>query len=280
MKDEQKPFAWQMNADGPETYEQYIVPTWMRDWSEDLLAAGGIRPGIRVLDAACGTGIVARKAAILVGSGGRVAGLDANEGMLRVAKRCAEVEGTSAINWYNSDISRMPFSPEEFDLVLCHQGLQFFPDRNAALREMARVLAPGGRLAVGVWGREEKSPFVVAVHDVLGKYLGEDSTVLFKKACSLCDREELESLVRGAGFSGIHTRIETKICRHPSLKELLPAYFSVFPVAADIMAMQEEERSRMFRDLEAALNVCREGEGLATPTENYILTAEKRQSDP
>lgn len=277
MVDEQKPFAWRMNTDGPETYEQYIVPTWMRDWSEDLLAAGGIRPGMRVLDVACGTGIVARKAAGLAGPSGRIAGLDTNEGMLRVARRCAGAEGCGTIEWYSGDASRMPFAPDEFELVLCHQGLQFFPDRKTALREMARVLLPGGRLALGVWGRAEKSPFVVAVHDVLGKYLGEEATVLFEKACSLSDRDELESLVRGAGFSRIRTRIETKICRHPSLAGLLPAYFSIFPVAADIAAMEEETRARMFRDLEAALAVCREGEGLATPTENYILTAEKRQ---
>ena len=93
MTDKQKPFVWQMNTDGPETYERYIVPTWMLDWTDDLLAAGGVGPKKRVLDVACGTGIVARTAAGRVGPGGRVAGLDANEGMLRVAGACARREG-------------------------------------------------------------------------------------------------------------------------------------------------------------------------------------------
>ena len=120
---------------------QYIVPTWMADWSSDLIGAGGVGPGKRVLDVACGTGIVARKAAGLVGPGGRIAGLDLNEGMLRVARECAGREGATAIEWYHGDVSRMPFSSGEFDTVLCQQGLQFFPDKAAALREMNRVLA-------------------------------------------------------------------------------------------------------------------------------------------
>jgi len=277
MTDEQKPFVWQMNTDGPETYERYIVPTWMLDWTEDLIAAAGVGPGTQVLDVACGTGIVARKAAGLIGPGGRVAGLDANEGMLTVAGTCARKEGLAAVEWYCGDVSRMPFSPGEFDAVLCHQGLQFFPDKTAALREMARVLTPGGRLALGVWGRAEKSPFVMAINGVLGDYLGEDATALFRKACSLSDRPVLQKLVRDAGFVNIRARRRVKMCRHPSLAELLPAYFSVFPVAREIAAMPEEERAKMFSSLVTALADCREGEGLATPTENIILTAEKRR---
>jgi len=275
MTDEQKPFKWQMNTDGPKTYERYIVPTWMLDWTEDLITAGGVGPKKRVLDVACGTGIVARKAASRVGPGGRVAGLDANEGMLTVAGACAREEGLAAIEWYRSDVSCMPFSPGEFDTVLGHQGLQFFPDRHAALREMARVLVPGGRLALGVWGRAEKSPHVGVICDVIGRYFGEDATSLFKKACSLSNRTDLENLVRDAGFSGIRIKAGVKIARHPSLAELLPAYFSIFPVAAEISAMQEEDRARMFLEMATALAPYCENDGLAVPTENYIVTAEK-----
>jgi ubiquinone/menaquinone biosynthesis C-methylase UbiE len=278
MTDNQKTFAWQMNTDGPETYERYIVPTWMLDWTGDLVTAGGVGPKTRVLDVACGTGIVARTVAGRVGPGGRVAGIDANEGMLQVAGRCARQEGLTAIEWYQSDVSCMPFSPGEFDAVLCHQGLQFFPDKIAALREMARVLAPGGRLALGVWGRPDRCPYVIAVSGVLEEYLGADSTTLFRQASSLSDRNELLGLVRDAGFSDIHIRAETKISRHPSLTELLPAYFSIFPVAAEISAMQEEERSRMFCCMTTALESYRENDGLAVPTENYIVTARTRQS--
>lgn len=278
MEGNQKPFVWQMNTNGPDTYERYIVPTWMADWASDLIRAGGVGPGKRVLDAACGTGIVARKAAGIVAPGGRITALDANEGMLRVARICADKEGTPAIGWYPGDICCMPFASSEFDTVLCQQGLQFFPDRAAALQEMKRVLAPGGRLALAVWGRPEKSPHVPVICDVFAKYFGEDSTTMFRVACSLSDKRVLRKLVRDAGFSSIRIRAGVRIARHPSFSEFLPAYFSVFPIAAQITAMPEERRNELFRCLESSLAAYRENDGLAVPTENYILTAENGQA--
>lgn len=271
-------FKWQMNTDGPETYEQYIVPTWMIDWSSDLIDAGNVGPKKQVLDVACGTGIIARKAVSLVGPDGRIAGVDFNEGMLRVARRCAEQEGATAIEWYQSDVTCMPFSSGEFDTVLCQQGLQFFPDRTVALREMKRVLAPGGTLALSVWGRPKESPHVIAICDVFTDFFGEDSTTIFQVACSLSNHQVLQNLVQEAGFSNIQIQFGVKIARHPSLAELLPAYFSVFPVAAQIAAMPEDERTRMFRCIETKLTAWQENDGLAVPTENCILTAENGHS--
>lgn len=274
MTDTAESFRWQMNTSAPDMYEQYIVPTWMADWASELIDAGGAGPGSRVLDAACGTGIVARKAAGCVGPGGRIAALDLSDGMLRVAQRCAAQEGARGIEWYQADVSRMPFSSGEFDVVLCHQGLQFFPDKGAALQEMRRVLAPGGRLALGVWGRPEQSPHVPVIFKVFTEFFGEESTAVFRVACSLSDHRVLQDLVSKAGFSDIRIRYAVKVARHPCLAELLPAYFSVLPVAAQIAALPDEERARMFRCMETNLADWREDEGLAVPTENCILTAQ------
>ena len=273
LQDKQTTFRWQMNTDGPETYERYIVPTWMADWTPGLIEAGCVGPKKRVLDVACGTGIVARKAAGIVGPDGRIAALDLNEGMLRVAGRCAGSEGATAIEWYHSDVARMPFSSGEFDTVLCQQGLQFFPDKAAALREMKRVLAPEGTLALSVWGRAGMCPHVMAICEVFSEYFGEDSTTIFKVASSLSNPEVLQHLVQDAGFSRIRIRSEVRIARHPSLANLLPAYFSALPVAAQIAALPEEERTRMFRCIETRLAGWRENDGLAAPVENCILTA-------
>ena len=280
MTDDPGRFAWKMTTGGPDTYEQYIVPAWMEGLVPGLIRAGRVGPGKRVLDAACGTGIVARRAAALVAPGGRIAALDANGGMLRVARQCAEREGTESIAWHPGDIARMPFGPGEFDTVLCQQGLQFFPDRPAALREMNRVLAPGGRLALSVWGRAEKSPHVPVICEVFSEYLGEESTTVFRVACSLSDRTLLQSLVRDAGFTGIRIRAIVLTARHPCLAELLPAYFSVFPVAAQIAAMPDEERNAMFCRIAASLADYTEDGGLAVPTEHYLLTADKRSAGP
>ncbi len=264
-----------MNTDGPETYERYIVSTWMTDWTPELITAGSIGPDTRVLDVACGTGIVARMAADIPGKNGRYFGIDINEGMLRLARRYAAEKGLKC-GFYLGNATRMPFSSGVFDIALCQQGLQFFPDRSAALQEMNRVLAPGGTLALSVWGRAEKSPHVGAICEAFTKYLGEDSTTMFSVACSLSDPDLLQKLVEDAGFSSIQIRTGVKTARHPSLTEFLPAYFSIFPVAAQITAMSDEKRTRMFRSIERTLEPWMENEGIAVPTENCILTAVKR----
>jgi ubiquinone/menaquinone biosynthesis C-methylase UbiE len=273
VKTGQQPFVWQMQAGGPETYERIMVPVWMADWADDLIQAGEVVPGKKVLDVACGTGIVARRAAGLVGPRGRIAGLDANEGMLCVAGKCAERECCPQIEWHRGDVCDMPFLPGEFDTVLCQQGLQFFPDKPGALRVMARVLAPGGRLALCVWGRFESAPHVVILSDILGRYLGNAATAMFMAACSLADNAELRTLVQNAGFTGVHIRSAVKVARHPSLVEFLPAYLSIFPIAADIAALPEDQRARMFSDIAAAMSNLVDDDGLAMPTENHILTA-------
>ena len=155
-----------MNTSGPEMYEQYVVLTWMADWSEDLIEAGQVGRKKQVLDVACGTGIVARKAAGLVRTGGRIAALDLSKGMLWVARECAAREGATTIEWYHGDVSRMPFSSGEFETILCRQGLQFFPDKAGALREMKRVLALKGTRALSVWDRPEESPHVPVIIEV------------------------------------------------------------------------------------------------------------------
>jgi ubiquinone/menaquinone biosynthesis C-methylase UbiE len=266
---------WQMNSTGPEAYERYIVPAWMGEWAQALVETGGIGPGKRVLDVACGTGIVARKAIPLVGSSGKVAGLDANRGMLRVAKQFAELEDMHAIEWHQGNASCLPFNRAEYDVVLCQQGLQFFPDRTVALREMARVMVPGGRLAISVWRSLDRSPFLAVLADVIGRYLGADSTALFHASCSLADREELRTLLSNAGFRDIRIRLEVKMARYPSLAEFLPGYLSVFPFAAEVAVMKDADRTEMFRRMSTSLSDYMDDYGLAAPMESHVITASR-----
>lgn len=276
IEENKSAFNWQMSTDGPETYEECIVSTWMEDWSPDLIDAGHIGPNQRVLDVACGTGILARKAIGLVGQEGRFACVDLNEGMLRVACKCAEQTGVTGVEWHHCDVTKMPFFNGEFDIVLCQQGLQFFPDKLAALQEIKRVLVPHGILALSVWGRPEKSPHVMVICDVFTEFFGPDSTQMFKVACSLSSPDVLSNLIMEAGFSDICIRTDVKIARHPSFARFLPAYFSIFPVASLISKLTDEERSRMFHLIEKELAPWIENGALAVPTENNILTARIR----
>ncbi|MDR3436773.1 methyltransferase domain-containing protein [Telmatospirillum sp.] len=264
---------WRITNTGPEAYERYIVPAWMGEWAGDLVQTGGVRPGKRVLDVACGTGVVAREALKAAGAGIDVTGVDMDEGMLRAAERFAARDGLGAIDWRRGEATRIPADPATYDIVFCQQGLQFFPDRPAALREMARVMRPGGRLALSVWRSLDRSPFLAVLADILGRRFGAGAAAVFHASCALTDRESLRTLVRDAGFHDIHIRIEAKVARYPSLTDFLPGYLAVFPIATAIAAMNDAARAELFEQMVTSLASYVDDDGLAAPMESHVLTA-------
>ena len=133
-----------------EIYEQHLVPAIFRPWAHLLVERADPQSGERVLDVACGTGIVARLAASQVCLGGHVTAMDLNPGMLAVARTLPQAGG-APIEWSEADATDMPLSSGVFDVICCQLGLQYFPDRPQALREMRRVAAPDGRLLLLVW---------------------------------------------------------------------------------------------------------------------------------
>jgi ubiquinone/menaquinone biosynthesis C-methylase UbiE len=160
---------WQVAGNAALAYEAHLVPAIFAAWAPRLLGSATPATGERVLDVACGTGVVARLAAERVGPRGRVAGLDLNPGMLAVAAS-RPVTGAPT-GWVQASAGRMPFPDHSFQVVCCQAGLQFFPDRPAALAEMARVLAPGGRLAALVWRSIDHSPGFAALAGPVGALL-------------------------------------------------------------------------------------------------------------
>jgi len=113
--------TFRISIERAEAYEAQFVPALFEEWAGRLVAAAGVSPGHRVLDIACGTGIVARTAAGVVGDGENVVGLDLNEAMLTVARRVRPDLG-----WRQGDAARLPFPDRSFDVVLCQSGLMFF----------------------------------------------------------------------------------------------------------------------------------------------------------
>lgn len=152
----------QLRGTGAEMYERGLVPAIFAPWAAVLIKQAALQRGERVLDVACGTGVVARLAAKPVGSTGRIIGLDKDAERLAVACSLPPVPGVS-LEWQESNALAMPFADASFDALLCQQGLQFFPDRPAALREMHRALVPGGRLILSVWGSLEQCPGYAAL---------------------------------------------------------------------------------------------------------------------
>ncbi len=149
-----------------EIYEHHAVPAIFARWAPELVELAGVQPGERVLDVACGTGVVTRLLADRVGSTGRVVGLDLNAGMLAAA-RAAAVNPT--IEWLEGNVMSMSLPDATFDAVVCQQGFQFFPDKPLALREMRRVLVSGGRLALSVWRSVEQVPGFRVLQEALAR---------------------------------------------------------------------------------------------------------------
>jgi ubiquinone/menaquinone biosynthesis C-methylase UbiE len=176
-----------------EIYERHMVPAIFARWAPDLVEAAGVRPGDRALDVACGTGMVTRLLAERVGPGGTVVGLDINPEMLAVARRAAPQPN---IAWVEGSAIRMALPDATFDQVLCEQGLQFMPDRPAALAEMRRVLKPGGRLALSCWCAVEYMPGYLALEQALARRIGPEQAAL--PPFSLGDADTLRSLVTSA----------------------------------------------------------------------------------
>jgi ubiquinone/menaquinone biosynthesis C-methylase UbiE len=246
------PERWQLEGDSAERYERYLVPAVTLPWAVDLVERVGLEPGDRVLDVACGTGAVARVAAARVGDGGRVVGVDVNGAMLRVARaRLPELE------WCEGSVLGLPFADGEFDVVLCQLGLQFFPDGPAALREMRRVIASGGRFGASVYSEIERNPAADALADALDRHFGEGAARAKRHEHSLGDRVEFRALLATAGFAEVRIETIARRARFVSAQEWVRIQFAATPLAALVEGREPSERERLIglvsMDVEAKL---------------------------
>jgi SAM-dependent methyltransferase len=141
---------YSLTGSAPEMYERNMVPAIFAPFAKGLLEFANLLAGEYVLEVAHGTGIVARLAWPQVAPSGHVVGLDVNAAMLEVARSASEEVG-APIAWQEGDIAWLPMADGAFDVSLCRHGLQYFPDRHAALTEMHRMLRASGRLVLSVW---------------------------------------------------------------------------------------------------------------------------------
>lgn len=253
-----------------EIFERYSVRYLLGPWASFLIGVAGIRAGERVLDVACGTGAVARLAAERVGAAGQVTGLDLNGAMLAVARSLPPAAGP-LITWVEGNAVAMQFSDAGFDIVLCQQGLQFFPDELAALREMHRVLVPGGRLVLSVW--KSKGIYDTAVSNALERYAGGNVAALFCASRDVPNADELRHLILEAGFGGVDIRPATMMMRLPSLEEYTMCHLASTPVASTVAALSRESREALRNDIAKQLQPYVDGEGIVFPEEINIATA-------
>jgi ubiquinone/menaquinone biosynthesis C-methylase UbiE len=267
--------AWHSTLTPAERYERYLAQGLLGDWTAALVALGNPQLGDRVLDVACGTGIVARAVAPYVGASGLVTGLD------RLADRLAYARVLAAglpIEWREADACAIPFPEAAFTLVLCQQGLNHIADKVAAVREMHRVLVPGGRLALTVWSTIEHLPAFAAwvsaleVHPHLAKTLAEQRAVMSFAATRLRD------LLIDAGFMEVAVRRDVRMGRCASSAELVQQHVGLLMVADGerlIDTLDEAAREEVLAMARRRLQAYEDLDGLAVPMEAWVATAQK-----
>lgn len=241
-------FDESFGANPAENYEIFFVPVIGEPLAEDLVERMAIRSTDRVLDVACGTGIVARLAARSAAPPGKIAGLDPNAAMLAVARRTAPA--SAAIEWYEAPAERMPLPDASFDVIVCQMGVQFMADPRAGLAEMRRVLADGGRLWLSLPGPATGIFAVLAT--AMGRHIGPAAKGFVNKVFSLHDTAEIEQLLRGAGFRDVAVEATVRELELPPAPAFLRQYIHSTPLVGVLSQTPAEAQAAMEQEVLSA----------------------------
>ncbi len=258
-----------------EAYELYQVPALFEPFALELIARAAPQPGERVLDLACGTGVVARHIAPAVLPGGHVDALDVNVAMLAVAQDVAHRAG-AAITFHHGDMQALPFADGTYHLVTCQQGLQFVPDRAAAVGELRRVLRDGGRAVVNCWGPIEHSPLYAAMAPIVRRQLGVPA---LEVPFGLSDADELRALFTAAGFGAVQLEPVGLTTRYPQPDQFATLFLtsivaSIATLHETTLAAREQLIAALRGELDRVLQDFIVGDEVHSPRQTQIVCAQ------
>jgi ubiquinone/menaquinone biosynthesis C-methylase UbiE len=256
-------------------YDEIMVPRWFEPWARLLLDKVSPEVGQNVLDVACGPGTVTRLAAQRVGPHGSVTGCDLSPSMLELARAKNPLDDSAPIEYLERPADALGVSDDAFDLVTCQQGLQFFPDRSAALAEMRRVVRPGGKLGIAVWCSIEDCPPFLALANAVRQVLGTEVADSYQGGpWGLADSASLVRLANDSGFTNIEVR-----------KYELPVVFDGGPgqllltlratsVAATLAKLSKEEQTALASALEETSRNITVNGVVRSHTASHVLLAQ------
>jgi ubiquinone/menaquinone biosynthesis C-methylase UbiE len=238
----------------PEAYHRMLGPMFFAPYASDLATRVARHAPARVLELACGTGIVTSALAALLPDSAIVA-TDLNQPMIDFARGVVPTHPNLA--WKQADACALPFPDAGFDAVVMQFGLMFVPDRLLALREARRVLRPGGRLHFSVWDRVEANPTAAATRDTISRLVPGDWSSFYEVPFGCNDQEMLRQLVTDAGFRDMTLETVTLDARAASARDAAVGLVTGTPALAAI-------REQGVRDLEpiidaVAVAIAREG---------------------
>ena len=239
----------------PENYDRYLGPMFFHDYADDMAGRLEVRSGMRVLETACGTGIVTRRLVARLAGQGRLVATDLNEPMLAYA--ATMMPPSERLEWQQADATKLPFDDRSFDAVICQFGLMFFPDKAAGVREAFRVLRPGGCFLVSVWDRIEDNPVPRITHETLTTFFPADPPQFYTVPFSLHDPTIVERLLADARFADIRWERLDRVGVSPAAADVVVGLIEGNPIYLAIMerlpAAVEDIKAAVVRNLAATL---------------------------
>jgi ubiquinone/menaquinone biosynthesis C-methylase UbiE len=255
-------------------YETRMVPALFRPWAVRLVEAADVRAGQHILDVACGTGVVARTVAARLGANATIAAIDRSPRMLAVAREVAGREQAS-VDWREARAEQLPFADRDFDRVLCQFALVYFDDRAKALAECARVLRPGGMLALSVWQSLDRHPFYRTLNDAIQRHAGKPA---LERAFALGDAAELRALIAGAGYAAVDIDSISLDARFPDPPSFLAGEIELELAAIPSMqrlepAQRQAVVASISHDMRAALDEVARGDHVVLTSHAHLARA-------
>lgn len=256
----------QVSAAAAIIYENQYLPALFEEWCPLVVEAAQIQNGQHVIDVACGTGVLAIAAADRVGPEGTVAGIDINDGMLNLARL-----KSSRVDWHNAPAEALPFGDNKFNCAVSQFGLMYFDNQEAGLREMMRVLQPGGSLVVVVWDKPDNNPGFAAEEQLWQKTFGDawaDDTPF-----NLGSKKALQNLFNRSGITELEITTHQGTGRFDSIESWIHTGAKGW---TEDDAISDEQLEGLLQTAEKDLADFKTAEGaVAFPTSAHIVSARK-----
>jgi SAM-dependent methyltransferase len=220
----------------PENYHRNLGPVLFEPYARDMaarVASLKLAPGARVLEMACGTGIVTAQLLKALPAGVALVSTDVSEPMLAVARKLLPADPRLTLS--QADACALPFRDGEFDAVVCQYGVMFFPDKVKAMREARRVLKPGGVYLFSVWESLERNPLVATVQGELERRWPANPPAFLRTPYGWHDRAEIERVARAGGFSRVGFTALEFPSGAASAEKLASAFLEGTPLTADLV---------------------------------------------
>jgi ubiquinone/menaquinone biosynthesis C-methylase UbiE len=252
----------------PQNYDQFLGPLLFHHFADDLAGRLAVKPGLRVLETACGTGILTERLARRLAGQGTLGATDLNEPMIAHAR----TKALRDVDWRQADATALPFDDGSFDAVLCQSALMFFPDATQALREMGRVCRPGGVIGVQVYSSLDAQPAYGPWVEMVARYAGPEAISLLSTYWAHGDLDVLTKRFEAAGLdvTGVRTRLGS--AKWDSVDDLVQTEIGSTPLVDRI---SDDVQRRILASSHEVLDRFGAGHGLEVPMEGHLVIARK-----